>query len=416
MAILRPFCAIMPKPEFASQVAAPPYDVLNTAEAKAYVQDKPHSFLYVDKPEIGMADGTDPFSPQAYQQAKAVLQQLFDQGIYHTQQTPGYFIYCLTFEGKTQRGIVGCASIDAYLDGSIKKHEDTVADQEVDRIKHVDTLNANTGPIFLAYNGTQTIANIIDTFIQHHTPLYDFVSADGVQNTCYAVQDQATVCAIADAFSTVENLYIADGHHRTASAVKVGLKRREQAKVYTGDEEFNFFLCVAFAGQELKIMDYNRVVADLNGMSQQQFLQALRVHFEVVQQGELWDYHPQNKGQIALYLDSKWYLLTAKDTHEITDLVEQLDVSLLQRFVLDDLLNIKDPKTDKRVAFVGGIRGLGELQQLVDSGKYKAAFAMYPTSIDELFAVADSGRNMPPKSTWFEPKLKSGLFIHDLSD
>lgn len=412
MSVLRPFKAFRPVPELADKVAAPPYDVLNTEEAREFVKGNPYSFLHVDKAEIDMEIGIEPKSTPVYERARDNLYSMIEKGIYVHDENPCFYIYTLEREGKTQRGLVGCASIDEYIEGKIKKHENTLAAQEQDRINHVDYCNANTGPIFLAYKGKSEIDKILDDWQASHKAVYDFVSEDNVRNICHVIDDKAVIDKLQGLFADVDSLYIADGHHRNASAVKVGIKRREANPDYTGDEEFNFYLCVVFPKDELTIIDYNRVVTDFAGDTAEEFIEKLKSDFDVSPLAEN-NPKPQKRGEFTFYTEGKWYLLKAKNT-DIADPVKRLDVSILQDRVLDKLLGITDPRNDSRVAFVGGARGLEELTRLVDSGEMKGAFALYPTAMDDLMEIADLGRNMPPKSTWFEPKLKSGIFIHTL--
>ncbi len=411
MAKIRPFRAIRPAKGLEKSIAALPYDVYSRKEAKEAVQDAPLSFLRIDRAETQFPDDVDTYDERVYHKAKELLSEQIAKGEFVTEEKPCFYLYELEMEGRKQTGIVGCASIDDYESGVIKKHENTRADKEEDRIRHVDTLNAQTGPIFLAYRNRAGLQEIIEKNRQK-APLYDFVSEDGIAHRVFVVDDAGDMQDIADAFAGMESIYIADGHHRCASAVKVGQKRRREHPGYTGEEEFNFFLSVLFADSELMIMDYNRVVKDLNGLSQEAFLKALSENFEVVKKGKD-AVKPEGKGKMGMYLGDCWYLLTAKEGLESKDPVKSLDVSLLQDYVLSPVLGIGDPKTDKRIDFVGGIRGLRELERRVHTDM-QAAFAMYPTSIGELFAVADAGLLMPPKSTWFEPKLRSGLFIHSL--
>lgn len=412
MSVLRPFKAYRPVPELAEKVAAPPYDVLNTEEAREFVKGNPYSFLHVDKAEIDMEIGIEPKSTPVYERARDNLYSMIKKGIYLHDENPCFYIYTLEREGKTQRGLVGCASIDEYIDGKIKKHENTLAAQEQDRINHVDYCNANTGPIFLAYKGKSEIDKILDDWQASREAVYDFVSEDNVRNICHVIDDRAVIEKLQKLFAEVDSLYIADGHHRNASAVKVGIKRREENPKYTGDEEFNFYLCVVFPKEELTIIDYNRVVTDFAGDTAEEFIEKLKSDFDVLPLADN-NPKPRKRGEFTFYTEGKWYLLKAKNT-DIADPVKRLDVSVLQDRVLDRLLGITDPRNDSRVAFVGGARGLEELTRLVDSGQMKGAFALYPTAMDDLMEIADLGRNMPPKSTWFEPKLKSGIFIHTL--
>ena len=332
------------------------------------------------------------------------------EGMYIQEDKPVYYIYELTMDGRAQTGLVACASIDDYLDNVIKKHENTREEKEQDRIRHVDTCNAQTGPIFLAYRAQKTIDQLVER-IKLTEPVYRFVSPDGIGHAVWVVDAEPDVTTICQEFQKIQEIYIADGHHRAASAVKVGLKRRKEHPDYTGKEEFNYFLSVLFPHDQLMILPYNRVVKDLNGMTKEEFLQKLSESFHVTESDV--PVSPTRKAEIGMYLDHAWYQLQIKSEYLNTDPVEGLDVSLLQKLVLGKLLGIQDPRTDKRIDFVGGIRGLKELEKRADSDMY-LAFSMYPTSIMELFAVADAGLLMPPKSTWFEPKLRSGIFIHEL--
>ena len=410
MAVVKPFCAVRPRQDIAHRVAALPYDVYNRAEAKTETQREPLSFLCIDRAETQMADDIDTYDPRVYEKAKQLMKKRIDDNTFVKDSTPCYYIYELVMDGRSQTGIVGCASIDDYISGAIKKHENTRADKEVDRINHVDSLSAQTGPIFLAYRGRDDIKNIISR-VKKTPALYDFTSVDGISHRVWAVREDADIRDIGNAFADTKAIYIADGHHRCASAVKVGLKRREEHPDYTGNEEFNYFLSVLFADEELMIMDYNRVVKDLNGLDPEGVLAKLSDIGSIEENSGV--YKPEAKGCVGVYLEGKWYKLTFKDELLSDDPVEGLDVSILQKNVLAPLFGIDDPKTDKRIDFVGGIRGLSELERRV-SADCKIAFAMYPTSIGELFAVADANLLMPPKSTWFEPKLRSGLFIHEI--
>lgn len=411
MAYIRPFCAIRPADGLADKVAALPYDVFNRQEAKEYIKDRPLSFLNIDRAETQFPDSVDTYADCVYEKAAQLLQKQRQEGTLIQDETPCYYIYELTMDGRTQTGLTGCASIDDYLNNRIKKHENTRAEKELDRIRHVDICNAQTGPIFLAYRKNDALQEIIDKE-KSKQPLYDFVSEDGIGHRVWKVSEEEKINAIGEIFDKTDSIYIADGHHRCASAVKVGLKRREEQPDYTGEEEFNFFLSVLFADEELMIMDYNRVVKDLNGYTTEELLQKLEASFEVSAPQDT-QARPRRKGEFGMYLEGKWYVLQAKSQIQSLDPVKNLDVSLLQDYCLAPILNIQDPKTDKRIDFVGGIRGLKELEKRVHTDM-KVAFAMYPTSIRELFQVADAGMLMPPKSTWFEPKLRSGLLIHGL--
>lgn len=413
MATIKPFFCIRPEANVAHRVAALPYDVYNRSEAKAVASKDSLSFLNIDRAESQFPDDVDTYADCVYAKAAELLNARIADGTFVSDTTENYYIYELTMDGRTQTGIVACASIDDYLNNVIKKHENTRADKEEDRIRHVDTCNAQTGPIFLAYRKNETIYSVVAKTKQN-PPLYDFTSEDGITHRVFVISDPADVSAVADAFASIDSIYIADGHHRAASAVKVGVKRREAHPGYTGTEEFNFFLSVLFPEDELKILPYNRVVKDLNGLTKEAFLARIAQEFTVEELGTT-AFQPTKKATFGMYLDDTWYCLTANETlQSITDPVESLDVSLLQDYLLAPVLGIGDPRTDKRIDFIGGIRGLGELERRVATDM-TVAFSMYPTSIGELFAVSDAGRLMPPKSTWFEPKLRSGLFIHKLS-
>ena len=411
MAVIRKFKAIRPTSKMAEAVAALPYDVVNSEEAREMTKDKPYSFLHVDKAEIDLPVGTDIYSPQVYAKAKENLDKLVSDEILVQDNKPMLYVYELTMDGRSQTGLVACTSIDEYLNGIIKKHELTREDKEQDRIRHVDICNANTGPIFLAYRTVDEISAIIEN-VKKNAPVYDFTAEDGIKHRAWVIDNDETANKLIELFKAVPNLYIADGHHRNASAAKVGLKRRAEHPDYTGDEEFNYYLAVIFPSDQLKIMDYNRVVKDLNGMTSEEFMNKLAEKFDIHEaDGRA---KPEKQYDFGMYLDKKWYMLTAKENLRVNDAVAGLDVSILQDNVLIPILGIGDIRTDKRIDFVGGIRGLGELERRVDSGEMKVAFAMYPTSIDQLMTIADENKIMPPKSTWFEPKLRSGLFIHSL--
>lgn len=414
MATIRPFMAIRPAANYAKDVAALPYDVMNSEEAREMVKDKPWSFLHVDKAEVDLPVGTDIYSPEVYAKAKENLDNMVANGVMGQDLLPNLYIYRLTMNGKSQTGLVCCTSVDEYIDGTIKKHELTRADKEADRIRHVDTLNANTGPIFLAYKENPDAKAIIDGWTASVAPVYDFVSEDGIGHTVWVIDSDTEIGMLVQSFQNVKNLYIADGHHRNASAVKVALKRREAKPDYTGEEEFNYYLSVLFAADDLYIMDYNRVVKDLNGYDAVGFLEEIGKKFIVEPYNGNGPYKPEEIHTFGLYLEGKWFKMTAKEEIITDDPVLGLDVSILQKELLEPVLAIGDPRTDKRIDFVGGIRGLEELERRVDSGEMKLAFSMFPTSMAELMDVADEGMTMPPKSTWFEPKLRSGLFIHDL--
>ncbi len=411
MAVLKPFQAIRPKKGLEEQMAALPYDVYNRAEAKVVVDKNPLSFLAIDRAETQFGDDVDTYADCVYDKAKEMLWDRVAKGEYIQEEEKCYYIYELVMDGRSQVGIVACASIDDYQNNIIKKHENTRADKEVDRIRHVSTCEAQTGPIFLAYRSNSVINDIVAKK-RTEAPLYDFVADDGIAHKVWVINEAESLAAIEGAFAGMNEIYIADGHHRCASAVKVGLKLREENPSYDGTEEFNYFLSVLFPDDQLMIMDYNRVVKDLNGNSEEEFLSKLEDIFDVTNIGNQAQY-PGKKGEISMYLFGEWYRLTVKKEYTSEDPIDGLDVSILQNTVLGPVLGIDDPKTDKRIDFVGGIRGLKELERRV-SEDCKVAFAMYPTSINELFDVADAGLLMPPKSTWFEPKLRSGIFIHSI--
>ncbi|HIT59773.1 MAG TPA: DUF1015 domain-containing protein [Candidatus Fimousia stercorigallinarum] len=410
MAIVRPFCAVRPRSDIADQVAALPYDVYNRQEAREAVKGKPYSFLNIDRPETQLDPSVDIYSDIVYETANHLLRKHIESGVFIQDRFPCYYIYELIMDGRHQTGIVGCASIDDYIDGTIKQHEKTRADKEIDRIRHVDACNAQTGPIFLAYRSQKEI-NLIVKEIQSETkPICDFVADDGIEHRIWRISNPVIIDDLQSAFQKLPNLYIADGHHRAASAVKVGLGRRNADPDYTGTEEYNYFLSVLFPDDQLCIMDYNRTVRDLNGYSKTEFLEKIEEYFTVTEVGKE-AYRPQEKHTFGMYLDSNWYELRLKEEWFTDDPVKSLDVSILQDYLLDPILGIHDPKTDDRIDFIGGIRGLKELERRADSDM-RVSFSLYPTNISELLAVADADRLMPPKSTWFEPKLRSGLFLH----
>ena len=411
MSDIRPFCAVRPNETFASKIAALPYDVYTRKEAKKEVEKNPLSFLKIDRPETMFPDEMDMYAPKVYQKARKVLEEMIEKGEFIQDETPCYYLYELTRNGHRQTGIVACASIDDYFNGTIKKHENTREEKEQDRIRHVDTLDTHTGPIFLAYRLDAVLKEIIEE-TKRKTPVYDFISEDKITHRVWVIDESEMMERIQQCFVKINKIYIADGHHRAASAIKVGCKRRKEHPGYTGEEEFNYFLCTLFAEEELEILDYNRVVKDLNGLSEIEFLEKIKESFEV-EEAEESPYAPKQKKEFGMYLGKKWYKLQIKKEQVSDDVVESLDVSILQNKLLKPILGIKEPGKDKRIIFVGGIRGLKELEHCVENG-FQVAFSMYPTSMQELFSVADAGRLMPPKSTWFEPKLRSGLFLHKI--
>ena len=412
MAVVKPFICIRPAKEHAAEVAALPYDVYNRKEACAAVKGNPLSFLNIDRAETQFSDDVDTYADCVYEKARELLDSQIADGIYVTDAGDHYYLYELTMDGRSQTGIVACCSIDDYVNGVIKKHENTREEKELDRIRHVDTVNAQTGPIFLAYRQNIALKEIVAEE-KTKPALYDFVSDDGIRHRVWRIDGADRTDAIEAAFAAIPSTYIADGHHRAASAVKVGLKRRTKHPGYTGEEPFNYFLSVLFPDEELMILPYNRVVRDLNGMSTEQFFEKLKEKFELEEIGKE-PYAPVQKGTFGMYLDGTWYALKILPQYRSADPVKGLDVSILQDHLLAPVLGIDDPRTDKRIVFIGGIRGLKELERRV-SEDMEVAFSMYPTSIEELLSVADAGLLMPPKSTWFEPKLRSGLFIHRLS-
>lgn len=408
-----PFKSIRPVPHLAERIAALPYDVYNRKEALAEVLREPLSFLGIDRAETHFPEDVDTYDDRVYKKADELLQKALSDGSFIIEETPCYYIYELIMDGRSQTGIVACSAIDDYINGIIKKHENTREEKEIDRIRHVDTTNAHTGPIFLAYRSKGEINEIVEN-IKKTEPLYDFTSRDNVTHRVWRISSESTVTRLKELFEEVPCTYIADGHHRCASAVKVGLMRREKQPDYTGAEEFNRFLSVLFPDDQLAILPYNRVVKDLNGLTAEDFLKAVENAGFRITPMEKEAVSPSAKGTFGMYLAGSWYLLEADDSLLISDPVEGLDVSILQNHLLAPILGIGDPRTDKRIDFVGGIRGLGELEKRV-AEDMQIAFSMYPTSIEELLQVADAGLLMPPKSTWFEPKLRSGLFIHSLT-
>lgn len=412
MAVIKAFECIRPDEKVADRVAALPYDVYNREEALKEVERESLSFLAIDRAETQFDSSVDTYADCVYDKARELLDSRIADGTFITDTDKAYYVYELTMNGRTQTGIAACASIDDYNNNIIKKHENTRADKEQDRINHVDRCSAQTGPIFLAYRADEVIRNEVAK-AKETKPLYSFTSPDGIRHQVYKISNAQSVENIEKAFAGIDDIYIADGHHRAASAVKVGLKRREEHPDYTGEEEFNYFLSVLFPDEELMIMPYNRVVKDLNGYSKEEFIKKIEEKFEIEESAAAVE--PAYKAEFGMYLDEKWYKLKAKKDILSDDPVDGLDVAILQNNLLEPVLGIHDHKTDKRIDFVGGIRGLLELEKRCHTDCV-LAFSMYPTSIAELFAVADAGRLMPPKSTWFEPKLRSGLFIHKIEE
>ena len=417
MAIVKAFKGIRPINELASKIAALPYDVMNSDEAREMVVGNPHSFLHVDKPEIDLDPSIDIHDPKVYEKARENLDRMITDGEYTQDEQPCLYIYRQIMNGRAQTGIVFCASIDDYINNIIKKHEFTRADKEEDRINHVDHCDANTGPIFLTYKEDQIASEIIDAWIQNESkrkPVYNFVAEDGISHIVWVIDNDIIISEIVDLFKEVDYLYIADGHHRSASAVKVGLNRRAENPNYTGDEEFNYFLAVAFPDNDLMVMDYNRVVKDLNGLTKDELIGKLEEKFTVTESTSEEPVKPSKKHTFGMYVENKWYLLEAKDgIYDAEDPIDSLDVAILQNNVLTPILGIEDVRTSDRIDFIGGIRGLKELERRANKDM-KIAFSMYPTEVSDIMSVADIGEVMPPKSTWFEPKLRSGLFVHKL--
>ncbi len=413
MAIFKPFKAVRPKREIAKNVASRPYDVLNSAEAKEEASGNPLSFLHVVKPEIDLPESVDPYSKEVYEKGKENYKNFISDNVLVKDGEKSFYIYRLTMDGRSQTGLVGCCFFEEYYAGLIKKHELTRTAKEDDRVSHVECLNANAEPVFFSYRGKHEINDIVEKGVCSK-PLYDFVADDKVRHELWAITDKDTVNFIENAFKNVPNLYVADGHHRTAAAARIGKKRKDANLQHTGDEEYNFFLAVLFPDDQLKIFDYNRVVRDLNGLECDQFLELLNDSFEVSKIDER-DARPRSIREFSMYLNGGWYRLIAKEKcWNSKDPVADLDVTILSETILGPILNITDLRKDNRIDFVGGIRGLGELSKRVDSGEMKIAFALYPVSMEQLLNIADADEIMPPKTTWFEPKLRSGLFIHDL--
>lgn len=413
MADIIPFQAIRPRADLADRIAALPYDVYSRQEAAEAVKGDDYTFLRIDRPETQFPSDYDMYAPEVYEKARKMLDQMIEDGFFLQEKRRAYYVYELVMDGRSQVGIGACASVDDYDSRVIKKHENTRADKEADRIRHVDVCSAQTGPIFLAYRRQEEIEREVRRAMEA-PPVYDFTADDGITHRIWVIDEEEAVERIRLAFQKVDSIYIADGHHRCASAVNVSKKRRAAFPDYTGQEEFNFFLSVLFPDDQLMIMDYNRVVKPGEDFDEKAFFSALEKTFQVQKLGKE-PYHPQKKGEIGMYYADSWYRLTINSECYKGDPVEDLDVAILQRYLLEPAFGIKDPKTDERIDFVGGIRGLTELERRVHTDA-KVAFAMYPTDIHELFAVSDAGRLMPPKSTWFEPKLRSGLLIHRIEE
>lgn len=413
MATVRPFKAIRPVKELASKIAALPYDVMDTAEAREMVKGNPYSFLHVDKAQIDLDESVDMYDNVVYEKARQNLDKMIEDGQYIQDEKPCFYIYRQVMNGRGQTGLVACTSIDDYVNNIIKKHELTVEAKELDRVNHVDYCDANTGPIFLTYRANNEISEIVNNWVEKQ-PLYDFVSEDGNGHVVWLIDDSEVVTKLEELFKTVDYLYIADGHHRSASAVKVGHLRRVQNESYSGEEEFNYFLSISYPDNELEVLDYNRTVQDLNGLTSEEFLLKVSEKFTVNKSENNEAVKPAKKHIFGMYLDKTWYELEAKPgIYNEEDPVERLDVSILQNNLLRPILAIEDPRKSKRIAFIGGIRGMKELEKRANTDM-KVSFSMFATTIDDIMSIADIGEIMPPKSTWFEPKPRSGLFVHKL--
>lgn len=414
MAVVKPFKGLRPKPELVSSVACVPYDVINSEEARIAVVGNPNSFLHVTKAEVDLVEDIDTHSEVVYQKGRENLQKMISDGIFFQEEKPVFYIYKIVMGKICEIGIVGGASVEDYENNIIKKHEKTRVDKEEDRIKHIETCNAQTEPVFLTYRAREDMDNLVNDFISNNQALYDFTADDGISHTFWKIDSDELNAKIESIFNSIDYLYIADGHHRSAAGAILGKRKREANPNHTGQEEYNFIMSVIFPHNHLYIMDYNRIVKDLNGLSKDEFLSKVSEKFEVEEFSKTQSYKPDRSHTFGMYIDGAWYKLTAKsDFYDSGDVIKSLDVSILQDNLLQPILGIEDPRKDKRIDFVGGIRGLDELKNRVDNGE-AVAFSMFATSIDELMKIADAGEIMPPKSTWFEPKLRSALVIHML--
>ena len=411
MAIIRPFKAYRPVKEYVKDIAALPYDVMSSKEAREIVKNNKYSFLRVDRAEVNLAESVGEYDKVVYDTANQVLENMIEKGLYIQEKTPAIYIYQQIMDGRGQKGIVCCTSVDDYINNIIKKHERTRLLKEIDRVNHVDICNANTGPIFLTYRNNDEISSIVEEWSKK-VPVYDFISEDGNGHRVWIIDDNIVIEKLVKLFKSIKYLYIADGHHRSASAVKVALKRRKQLGKYTGNEEFNYFLSIIYPDTELKVFDYNRTVKDLNGLSEEEFFSKVEESFYLSKSESNKPVSPKNKHEFGMYMNKQWFILRAKDgSFDESNPIDSLDVSILQNNLLNPILGISDPTKSERIEFIGGIRGLKELENRADTDM-KVSFSMYATTIDDIMNVADNGKTMPPKSTWFEPKPRSGIFIH----
>ncbi len=410
MSIIKPFKSLRPQPAYTTQVASLPYDVMNTEEAAQMAAGNPYSFLHVSRAEIDLPIGTSLYDSSVYEKAKSNFNKLISEKILQQDENESLYIYALTMNGRTQTGLVACCSIEEYEQNIIKKHEFTRPEKEEDRIQHMQHLEAQTGPIFLTYRDNDAVDKIIANYTAQ-SPIFSFTASDGVKHEGWQITDVPAIRTLVQLFaSNIRYLYIADGHHRAASAAKTGLRKKTANATHSGYEDYNYFLSVLFPASQLAIMDYNRIVKDLNGHSNEQFLHKVKEHFDITPANA--SFAPKTLHEFGMYINRQWYCLKAKDAIIKDDPIGVLDVTILQNYLLQPLLGIEDPRTDKRIDFVGGIRGLKELEKRVNSGEMAVAFALYPVSLEQLIAIADNHNVMPPKSTWFEPKLRDGLFIH----
>lgn len=413
MATIKPFKAFRPVKELASKIAALPYDVMDSDEAREMVKGNEYSFLHVDRGEINLPEDIDMYDPVVYETSRNKLNKMIEDGLYIQDEKPCFYIYRQTMGKRSQTGLVSCAAIDDYINNIIKKHEKTRADKEQDRINHVDYCDAHTGPIFLTYRNNKEISEIINNWTSKE-PMYDFISEDGNGHVVWVIDDEETINKLSNLFGDVKYLYIADGHHRTASAAAVGIKRRKENPGYTGEEGFNYFLTIAYPDSELEVLDYNRTVKDLNGLSKEEYLKKVEESFIVTKSNE--PVKPKERHTFGMYIDREWFLLEPKEgIFDENDPTDRLDVSILQNNILAPILGIDDPTKSKKISFIGGIRGVKELERRANKDM-KVSFSMYPTTTDDIMSIADAGLIMPPKSTWFEPKPRSGIFIHKMSE